>query len=387
MPTLGILGGGQLGRLLAMEARARGVRTIVRTDEPPGGPASQVADGELTGPYDDDALNDRLAAGVDAVTSEFENLPRALLDRVAQRVPVRPSGHSVWTCQHREREKRFLATEGLPHAVFEVVTSAKETAAAVADMWEHSDRVVLKTAAFGYDGKGQIVLGPHPTRDEAEAAWHRLGTERAVVEAFVRFEREISIVGARGEDGSWRAFAPGENVHRDGILDHTLAPARITASTAAEADRLARRVADALGHVGTIGVELFVLPDGGLVVNEIAPRPHNSGHHTIDACVTSQFGLQLTAALGDPVSGCDVTQRAPAVMLNLLGDRWAHGEPDWALVEGMAGVSLHRYGKAEARPGRKMAHLTVLGTEGEPAEALLARALGLREQMTRRPAQ
>lgn len=355
--TLGILGGGQLGRMLAQEAARRGVRTVVRTDEPSGGPAAQVADLEIAGPYDDDTLNARFAAEVDAVTSEFENLPRSLLDRLDESVPVRPSGASVWTCQHREREKRFLAAHGIAHAPFVVVSDSEALVGAVASLGSAS---VLKTASFGYDGKGQVRIAPDASVAEIRAAWERLGSDRGVLEGWVPFEREISVVGARDVHGGWAAFAPGENIHVGGILDHTIAPARVAPAVARAASSMAKAVADALGHVGAIGVELFVLGDGSLVVNEIAPRPHNSGHHTIDACSTSQFGLQLTAALGQRVDACDVTQRASAVMVNLLGDLWSDGEPDWSVIDTCPGARLHLYGKAEARPGRKMGHLTVL---------------------------
>jgi 5-(carboxyamino)imidazole ribonucleotide synthase len=364
--TLGILGGGQLGRMLALEAARHGVRTVVRTDDAPGGPAAQVADAEIAGPYDDEVLNDRFAACVDAVTSEFENLPRALLEGLEARVPVRPSAISVWTCQHREREKRFLAARGIPHAPFAVVTDAESVAAAVRAL---GTAAVLKTAAFGYDGRGQVRIG---SADDADRAWATLGTDRAVVEGWVPFVREISVVGARDVDAGWAAFPPGENVHVDGILDHTIAPARIPSEVASAAVSVARTVADALGHVGTIGVEMFVLADGSLVVNEIAPRPHNSGHHTIDACATSQFGLQLVAATGGSVTACDTAQHSPAVMVNLLGELWARGEPRWSVLDRCPAARLHLYGKASARPGRKMGHLTVLGTSPEEALALRA---------------
>ncbi len=322
--TIGILGGGQLGRMLAIEAKGRGYRCIIRTDELAGGPAAQVADGEHVGPYDNEAINAAFVVACDVVTSEFENLPGELLHSLSLRVPVRPHSVSLVVCQHRRREKEFLAANEIPHTPFLVVRSASDLRLAMA---EFNGPAILKTAAFGYDGKGQIRLS---AGSDPERAWIELGADEGVLEKFVDFALEISVVGARGADGEWAAFAPGENVHRNGVLDYTIAPARVSNDTAHRASDLARRIAEALDHVGTIGVEMFVLPDGSLMVNEMAPRPHNSGHHTIEACNTSQFGQQWRAAVGAPLG--DATQHTPAVMLNLLGDVWANGEPDWSLI-------------------------------------------------------
>lgn len=345
MSTLGVLGGGQLGRMLAQDAMANGVRVVVRTDEAAGGPAEQVVDAAFLGPYDDDATNVAFAQECDAVTSEFENLPPALLRRLSEFVAVRPGAESLEICQHRRREKEFLAAHGIPHAPFAIVRTSSDLASALA-LFDH--HAILKTAAFGYDGKGQTRFRPGSELVDI--------TQECVLEGFVPFIRELSVVGARSIDGTWRPFAVGENVHVDGILDQTVTPARVSAAVSSNAQELAGRIAAHLGHVGTIGVEFFLLDDDTLVVNEMAPRPHNSGHHTIEACVTSQFGQQWRAALGRPLG--DPTQHSPAVMLNLLGDLWANGEPDWSQLDGVA--HLHLYGKAEARPGRKMGHLTVL---------------------------
>jgi 5-(carboxyamino)imidazole ribonucleotide synthase len=369
--TIGILGGGQLGRMLATEAHLRGYGTVVRTDEAPGGPASQMADVEVSAPYNDDAANAVFAAQVDVVTAEFENLPVALLEGFEKVLSVRPSSQAIGICQHRATEKRFLAQHGIGHAPFAVIASVEEANEAHRDLGPDA---VMKTAAFGYDGRGQIRLRAD---DNAGAGWNELGCGPAVIEQWVRFEKEISVVGARGVDGSWAAFPPGENVHVNGILDHTIAPARVPASVAMAADLLARRVADTLDYVGTLGVEMFVLADGSLAVNEIAPRPHNSGHHTIEACATSQFGQQVLAVAGEPLG--DPSQHTPAVMVNLLGDVWSNGEPDWSHVAAVPGAHLHLYGKTGARPGRKMGHITVLAPTVEEALRL---ALELRATLS-----
>jgi 5-(carboxyamino)imidazole ribonucleotide synthase len=377
--TIGILGGGQLGRMLAIEAKGRGFRCVIRTDEASGGPAAQVADGEFLGPYDDQSVNTAFAQACDVITAEFENLPAELLDSLAEHIPTRPGSKSLAICQHRRREKEFLAAHGFPHTPFFVVRSAVDLQSAMA---KFQSSAILKTSAFGYDGKGQIRLSPN---SDLADAWGRLDADEGVVEKFVDFSMEISVVGARGEDGQWVAFAPGENVHRNGVLDYTLAPARISAESAGEAASLARNIAESLDHVGTIAVEMFVLPGGSLLINEMAPRPHNSGHHTIEACTTSQFGQQWRAAVGAPLG--DPTQHTPAVMLNLLGDLWNSGEPNWKLIGSHKNAHLHLYGKGEARPGRKMGHLTLLGPQGDAAsmsevlEELLAEGLDLRTEL------
>ena len=368
--TLGVLGGGQLGRLLALDAQQAGITVVVRTDEPPNGPAEQVAAHTFRGAYSNDDANSRFLSMCNAVTVEFENLPASLLSRIEASTVLRPGAWSIGICQHRRREKEFLAAHGFPHASFAIVRSARELEVALE---EFGHRAILKTASFGYDGRGQIRFSPN-AGPSAEAAWAELNAPEGVLEAFVSFICELSVVGVRSHVGAWVPYAPGENIHRNGILDYTVAPARIDLALAAEAQRLAGSIATALDHVGTIGVEFFVHADGSLVVNEMAPRPHNSGHHTIDACLTSQFGQQWRAALGYPLG--DPTQVEPAVMMNLLGDWWASGEPNWELLNDEPTARLHLYGKAEARPGRKMGHLTVLTSDVDFA-------LALRERLTR----
>jgi 5-(carboxyamino)imidazole ribonucleotide synthase len=284
--VIGVLGGGQLGRFLALDAQAWGHSVVVRTDEPAGGPAGQVAHGEIIGAYDDTRANRDFAARCDVVTAEFENLPGSLLAEIADLVPIFPSVSAIVTCQHRRREKEFLRAYGIPHAAFHVVDSASSLQRAVDDF---GGNAVLKTAAFGYDGKGQVRFQDalHGRVDEAlsetsrfaQHAWDSLGAKEAVLERFVPFEAELSVVGARGRDGSWVSFPAGRNVHRNGILDYTVAPGGFDVAVEAAADQLAHTVAEALGYVGVLGVECFVLPGGSLVVNEAAQL--RSPHHRL----------------------------------------------------------------------------------------------------------
>ncbi len=380
MAIIGVLGGGQLGRMLAMDAQAAGHEVIVRTDEAAGGPAAQISISEVSAPYGDATANAVFVAECDAVTIEFENLPPSLLREFATTVPVRPGAHSVEICQHRRREKEFLRDHGFPHAEFVVVTSAAELADAVSQL---GGAAVAKTAAFGYDGKGQARFGLSGDRGQftvaqADVAWLALAAPEVVVEQFVPFTRELSVVGVRGADGEWVPFAPGENVHVSGVLDHTVVPADVPPHTADTAQRVAGEIAAALEHVGVIGVEFFVLNDWTLVINEMAPRPHNSGHHTIDACVTSQFGQQWRSTLGLPLG--DPSPTAPAVaMCNLLGDLWVGGEPRWSILDEAPDAFLHLYGKRDPKPGRKMGHLTVTAPTAQEARF---RVLHLRRQLS-----
>ena len=359
--TLGIIGGGQLGRMLTHEARRHGYRVVVFTDEYPPSPAGQLADREINAPYFDPEATAQFIEQADVVTMEFENIPGPFLQAVEQRRPVFPPRLALETTQHREREKKFLKQHGLAHAEFRVVDSAASLAQA---MQELGTPCVLKTAAFGYDGKGQVKLS---AAADPEQVWSSFGAARGVVEQWVDFAMEISVIGARDQRGNYAAFPPGENIHRDHILDYTIAPARISSALAEEAVALARRVADALHFVGTLGVELFVTKSGQLLVNEIAPRPHNSGHHTIDACDCNQFEQQLRAVAGLEIGS--TRQHTPAVMVNLLGEVWP-GEmtpPDWSPVLNHPRAKLHLYGKRRALPKRKMGHFTILADTVEQA--------------------
>ncbi len=359
--AIGVLGSGQLGRMLALAARRMGYR--VHTLSPDrDSPTGQVADREWVAAYDDlDTVRD-FARQVQVVTFEFENVPAATAAGAAEYAPVRPAGAVLHTTQHRLREKTFLQGAGLPVTPFRRVGSAAALVRALADL---GTPALLKTAGFGYDGKGQVRIN---TPDEAAAAWIALGTDEAVLEAFVDFACEISVVAARGSDGAFVAYPLIENAHQHGILDVSRAPAALPEPQAAQAVEIARTVLTALQVVGVLCVEFFVTHDGQLLINELAPRPHNSGHLTIEACVTDQFEQQLRAVCGLPLGAPDLIR--PAAMANLLGDLWAEGEPDWVgLAAAYPAVKLHLYGKAAARPGRKMGHLTVLAADPAAAAA------------------
>jgi 5-(carboxyamino)imidazole ribonucleotide synthase len=353
---VGVLGGGQLGRMFAMAARRLGYRvhTLAPEDDTPTG---QIADIEINAPYDDLDAVKRFAEGVDVVTFEFENVSSEAASVAEQHAIVRPSGHALSIAQHRIREKTFVSGLGVPVTPFAAVRG---------DLFSAVEQVglpaVLKTAAFGYDGKGQAVVA---NLEEAAAAWRALGGRESILEAFVDLEREISVVAARGVDGGKSAFDPIENVHRRHILDVSVSPAAVPRRLATQAVDAAFAVMDALEYVGLLCIEFFVARDGRLLVNEIAPRPHNSGHLTFDACRTGQFEQQLRAICGLPLGAADLLQ--PAAMANLLGEVWCAGEPNWTAALAYTDVKLHLYGKAEPRPGRKMGHLTVLADTTERA--------------------
>jgi 5-(carboxyamino)imidazole ribonucleotide synthase len=358
--TVGVLGSGQLGRMFAIAARRMGYRVHTLspdTDTPTG----QIADREVVAAYDDlDAVRG-FARGVDVVTFEFENVSAAAAEAAAEHAPVRPAGSVLHTTQHRLREKTFLAEAGIPVAPFAPVRSLEDLDAALAIL---GTPAVLKTAGWGYDGKGQVKIAA-PT--ESAAAWAAIGGQEAILEAFVDFDREVSVVAARGLDGAFAHFGVIENRHQRHILDVSIAPAAVPPAVEREAVAIARGILEGLDVVGVLCVEMFLGRDGRLLVNELAPRPHNSGHLTFDASVTSQFEQQLRAICGLPLGSPEFLR--PAAMANLLGDLWAAGEPDWAAACRYPGVKLHLYGKVEARPGRKMGHLTALAATGEGAVA------------------
>ena len=377
--TLGLLGGGQLGRMFTVAARTLGYRVTV-VDPDPHAPAAEFATDHLVTEYTDAAALDRLAASCAAVTTEFENAPAAALDALASRVVVRPAGSSVAVAQDRRREKEFFASHGLPTGAFAFIESAADLDAAVAQVGVPA---VLKTARFGYDGKGQARVHSPAGLKAVYAGWKGVP---AVLEAMLPLELEVSVVLARGEDGRVAAFPVAENSHPRGILDVCIAPARIPAALAKEATALATRVARELEYVGVLAVEMFVV-DGRLLMNEIAPRPHNSGHYTIDACRTSQFEQQVRVLCGLPLG--DPSQHTPAVMVNLLGDIWTGGDPRWEEVLKHPGAHLHLYGKREARPGRKMGHVTICEDSVERALQVATEirvALGIAEREAAAPA-
>lgn len=361
--TIGVLGGGQLGRMLALEARRSGYRVVIFSNEPKGCPAGQVADVEINADYGDAAALQSFLDQVDVVTAEFENIPDACLRAVEAVKPLRPGRNAIYTTQHREREKLFLREQGIACAAFRIIEDLPGLEQAVAELGRPC---VIKTAAFGYDGKGQCKV--NADTDLAEA-WKAFEGHHAVVEQWVPFVMEVSVVGARAVDGSTAVHGCVENVHEHHILDVTISPARVSAEIETQALALWKAVAEGLNYVGTMAVEMFVTADGKVLVNEVAPRPHNSGHYTIDACRTSQFGQQLRAVCGLPLA--DPSQHTPAVMINLLGDVWPSEtqHPDWSPVLQHPRARLHLYGKELAKWRRKMGHFTVLGDTTEAALA------------------
>ena len=366
---LGIIGGGQLGRMFCMEARRMGFRTLCWT----GGveaPARADADEVLHQPFDSEEAIATFTSEVEVASVEFENIPVKTLQAVAEKIALHPSPEAAGICQNREREKTFLRTHGIPCADFEVVTSAEELARAVSRIGLPA---VLKTASFGYDGKGQVKITESA---DLEKIWQAFDSDRAVLEAFIPFEREISVMVADNGHGDVQTYDPAENQHRRHVLDVSIVPARIDESVAEEADDLARRVAEALNYRGILGVEFFLLADGSLLVNEMAPRPHNSGHHTLDACSTSQFEQQIRAICGLPLGSTRLI--SPVVMLNLLGDMWPSDThaPEWLPIFDDRCAALHLYGKRHATGRRKMGHVNFLG---KSVEDCLARAESLKQ--------
>lgn len=366
--AIGVLGSGQLGRMFAIAARRMGYRvhTLSPDEDTPTG---QVADLEVKARYEDLEAVCRFASGVSVVTFEFENVPAETAAAAAKCAPVRPSGHVLHTTQHRLREKTFLAKNGFPVTPFRKVATRKSLEQAACEIGLPA---ILKTAGFGYDGKGQFRIYDST---EFDSAWQAVGEQEAVLEAFVEFEQEISVVAARSLTGDFVHFGAVENHHENGILDLSIAPARVSAAVLQEAVEIARAVLEKLEVVGVLCVEFFVAKNGHLLINELAPRPHNSGHFTFDANITSQFEQQLRAVCALPFGS--VRQLTPAAMANLLGDLWDNGEPDWAAAAAMPNVKLHLYGKMEARPGRKMGHLTALAPSVEQALADVERARGV----------
>jgi 5-(carboxyamino)imidazole ribonucleotide synthase len=345
--TIGILGGGQLGRMIALAAARLGYRCHVFADERDS-PGEQVCARATVGDYTDRDALDRFAASVDIATCEFENVPAESVRRISALKPVRPRPEILEIAQDRLREKDFLRSINVATASYRAIAGPTALLHAAHDLGYPA---VLKTVRLGYDGKGQVTLTPDTNVEEA---WRRMGGEIGILESFVDFACEISVIVARGENGAWAAYPPVENQHINHILDTTIAPARIPAETGLRAEAIARHVAEKLDLIGLLAVEMFVTRNADLLVNEIAPRPHNSGHWTIDACYTSQFE-QLVRALCDLPLG-SVDHHSDGVMKNFLGD--AVGEWRDALEDPL--VKVHLYGKTEIQPGRKMGHVTRL---------------------------
>ena len=359
--TLGVLGGGQLGRMFTLAARVLGYRVLV-LDPDPDSPAGAVADVHLRADYDNADALARMGAECAAVTTEWENVPASTLEALARHCPVRPGAASVAVARDRIREKTFVRDLGLATAPFHAIRREDDLAAAVAGLRLPA---LLKTATMGYDGKGQL---PVDSSERARAAFAQLGERPCVLEEKVELAQELSVVLARGADGDMAVYPVGENIHRNGILHTTRVPGRIEASVAELAVGMARRVADALEYVGVLAVEFFFTTDGELLINEMAPRPHNSGHYTLDACATSQFEQQVRALCGLPLGSTRLL--SPVTMLNLLGDVWGDSQPDWSKVFAHPEAKLHLYGKHTARVGRKMGHINVLSEDADAGYAL-----------------
>jgi len=363
--TIGVMGGGQLGRMFAMAARRMGYRVHTFSPEKDG-PAAQLSDAATAASYEDEAAVTQFAGAIDVLTFEFENIPAATIEWASRERIVRPRGEILLVAQNRLREKEFLAGAGFSVAPFRRVASAVDLTNAVEAIGRPA---ILKGAAFGYDGKGQERIDPG---SDLAAVWEGRADEVCVLERVIDFEREISVIVARAPDGATAVFPVCENIHRNHILDLTLAPARIESRAANAARELACAVANSLDLVGLLAVEMFLKSGAELVINELAPRPHNSGHWTIEGCVTSQFEQHVRAVCGLPLGATALLR--PTAMVNLLGDRWSRGEPNWAAALAVPNVHLHLYGKHEPRPGRKMGHLTAVGDTVDAAAASVLRA-------------
>ena len=362
--TLGILGGGQLGRLFTLAARSMGYRVMV-LDPDAASPAGQMADAHIQADYTDAAALKQLGEQCAAITTEFENVPAASLIELARHCRVAPSADAVAIAQDRSHEKTWLADNGFATAPFAVINNETELEAGLA---KTGAPALLKVSRFGYDGKGQARVA---TPDEARAAFKAFGNQACVLEGFVKLDAEVSVVLARDDAGECALFPLAENQHANGILDISIVPARVSNALAQQAREMARAVAHKLGYVGIMAVEFFIADDR-LLINEVAPRPHNSGHYTLDACVTDQFEQQVRVLCGLPLG--DTRLLSPVVMLNMLGDRWQNGGPNWNALLVHPNIKLHLYGKQAARPGRKMGHCNVLDVD-------LDAAIQLAEQM------
>jgi 5-(carboxyamino)imidazole ribonucleotide synthase len=370
--TLGMLGGGQLGRMFTLAAHSMGYRVMVH-DPDPASPAGVIADYHLQAEFDDpDALR-KLVRECAAVTTEFENIPAASLRYLADHCPTRPAAECVAIAQDRSREKAFFTEAGLQVAPYAVINSADD----FNDISPNLVPGILKLSRLGYDGKGQVRVA---TLAEAVSAFESLGRQACVLEQLQDLSTEVSVIVARRADGEIRVFPVAENQHANGILDVSIVPARVSLALQDLAQQHAVRIAERMSYCGVLGVEFFLLRDGRLLVNEIAPRPHNSGHYTIDACVTSQFEQQVRTLCDLPLG--DTTLQAPVVMVNLLGDLWHAGTPPWQRVWEHPRAKLHLYGKREARPGRKMGHYTC---PGEYADAALQEALAIKQALLSPP--
>ena len=362
--TLGMLGGGQLGRMFVIAARTMGYDVIV-LDPDPNSPAGGVASEHLTRVYDDTNALDYLAQHCAVVTTEFENIPALTLAYLAKKVAVHPSANVLHIAQHRKLEKQFFRDQGLDTADFIALESEADLEAAR----DFTFPAILKTSMLGYDGKGQVVCKRF---SDLNAAFEQVGKKHCVLEQRIDLACEVSVVLGRSTTGDVNCFPIAENSHANGILDVTLVPASISSALAEQAIDAATRIANGLDYCGVLAVEFFISTDDRVLVNEMAPRPHNSGHYTLDACATSQFEQQVRMVCGLPAGSSDL--HTPVAMWNLLGDIWPEdAEPEWAAVLENELAKLHLYGKTEARPGRKMGHINCLGETLDDAKALLGK--------------
>jgi 5-(carboxyamino)imidazole ribonucleotide synthase len=370
---LGMLGGGQLGRFFVIAAHEMGYKVTV-LDPDKNSPAGQIADVHICAKYDDEAALEQMAETCQAITTEFENVPATALSTLAKSAPVHPSAEAVAIAQHRVSEKNFIKNAGLPVAPYAVINAESDLPTDDNEIYP----AILKVARFGYDGKGQARVA---NLSEAKAAFSAFSREECVLEKMLKLDYEVSVVLARDANGHVATFPTSENSHLNGILDISIVPARGSDAVNHQAQKLAISVAEKLQYTGVLGVEFFVC-DGELLVNEIAPRPHNSGHYTLDACITNQFEQQVRVMTGLPLGSS--RQHSPAVMVNLLGDIWPESkatgqtEPAWQLAFAMPTLKMHLYGKSEARAGRKMGHFTVLNTSRDDAIKL---ALQVRSEL------
>jgi len=361
-PCIGILGGGQLGRMLCAAAQRMGYRVIVWTGGDNSG-AARNADIVLAEPFDCQDAFQTFITEAEVATVEFENIPKELIAKIAEHLPVMPGQKAVSICQNRELEKTFLADNGIPTVAFQIVENASELADALQNI---PGDVILKTVESGYDGKGQMLV-EESGRPDAETVWNNFVGGRAIVEQKIDLAAEVSVMVVRNQKGDTITFDPAENEHKNHILDLSIVPARLSEAQLTEAKSIATRVAQALDYVGVIGVEFFIDQSGYLLVNEMAPRPHNSGHHTIDACATSQFEQQFRVITGLTLGSTALLK--PCVMWNLLGNIWIDEDtpPDWTPILSTPSATLHLYGKRSARDHRKMGHVTFVADTVEEA--------------------
>ena len=371
---IGVMGGGQLGRMLSLASRKMGVNVLAWTGGDRSGAAS-TADRIIDKAFDDPSALEDFTQSVGAATVEFENLPVETLKQVEEKIPLRPGSKAVSICQHREREKKFLSENGFACANFRLAHDLDSFSKGIKQI---GTPLIVKTAEFGYDGKGQLRLSDRLSQSEIEEAWKTFEGGRVVIEECISLDTELSVLVARDSKGNTVHYDPVENIHRNHILDISIVPARIPTEIQKSASETALEIAQSMNYVGMLAVEFFVSSEGRLLVNELAPRPHNSGHHTIDACYSSQFEQQARATADIPLGSPQLL--SPVIMMNLLGDLWQDPltPPDWNEILAMKGTSLHLYGKREARPGRKMGHINILA---DSVEECLKKARSIRQEL------